>query len=186
MNAYTGVPSMYKPDDQRRDPEQEKADRERQQKQWAAVKDYAAKHRGMSHRSAFHILQQDRPDLFSDGSGMTPDESEDLRHSNQKKQNRIHAEIQKLRGGRNGSKITFARAWNELRKSKPHLFNFDEAPGVPQLSRPYAQPLPGVQQPASAMLRAATVKAEQAIADGAPYIELRAEDVADLLSGMYD
>jgi hypothetical protein len=75
------------------------------------------------------MAQTDHPDLFLDDSGQTPQEAEDLRHSNQKKQDRIHAEIKKMRTGPDGQmKMTFQKAWNTLRQKKSGLFNFDETP----------------------------------------------------------
>jgi hypothetical protein len=176
------ITTLYKPQTPMRQEGQE--DREKQQRQWQAVRDYAQAHPGLSHRSAYHILMQDRPELFSDESGQTAQEAEDLQHSNQKKQDRIHAEIKKMRTGPDGEmKMTFSKAWDTLRQQKPGLFNFDEAPVS---SRPYAQQLPGTQQPASSMLRVATVRAEKAIRDGAAYIEVSSEDYQDLLAGKYD
>jgi hypothetical protein len=121
------ITTLYKPQTAIRQEGQE--DREKQQGQWQAVRDYVQAHPGMSHRSAYHILMQDRPELFSDGSGQSPEEAEDLRHSNQKKQDRIHAEIKKMRTGPDGEmKMTFSKAWNTLQQQKPGLFRFDEAP----------------------------------------------------------
>src|SRR5262249_5167516 len=126
------------------------------------------------------MAQTDHPDLFLDDSGQTPQEAEDLQHANQKKQDRIHAEIKKLRTGPDGEmKMSFQKTWGLLRQQKPQLLNFDEAPVS---SRPYAQDLPGTQQPA---IRMATIRAEKAIADGVAYIEVSSEDYADLLSGKY-
>jgi hypothetical protein len=89
-----------------------------------------------------------------------------------------------MRTGPDGEmKMTFQKAWNTLRQQKPGLFNFEAARVS---SRGYAQSLPGVQQPASAMLRTATIRAERAIAAGAAYIPVSAEDYEDLLSGKYD
>jgi hypothetical protein len=176
------ISTPYKPQTPMRLAGQE--DREKQQRQWQAVRDYVQAHPGMSHRSAYHILMQDRPELFTDDSGQTPAEAEDLQHANQKKQDRIHAEIKRLRTGPDGEmKMTFQKAWNTLRQQKPGLFNFDQAP-VP--SRLYATDLPGAQQSASAMLQTATIRAERAIAAGAAYIPVSAEDYEDLLSGKYD
>jgi len=137
MSAYSDVPGMYKPVTpygQMRQPttaerEQQQADRQRQRRQWELVKQYVKDHPGVSHRSAFHIAQTEHPELFSDERGQSPQEAEDLRHSNQKKQQKIHAEIAKMRKGPDGEmKMTFSKAWNLLRQQKPQLFNFDEAP----------------------------------------------------------
>src|SRR6516162_2892978 len=87
-----------------------------------------------------------------------------------------------MRTGPDGEmKMTFQKAWNTLRQQKPGLFNFEQAPVS---SKPYAQLLPGVQQPA--VLRTATIRAERAIAAGAAYIPVSAEDYEDLLSGKYE
>jgi len=127
------------------------------------------------------MAQTDHPDLFLDDSGQTPQEAEELQHANQKKQDRIHAEIKKLRTGPDGEmKMSFQKAWGLLRQQKPQLLNFDEASVS---SKPYAQDLPGTQQPA---IRMATIRAEKAIRDGAAYIPVSAEDYEDLLSGRYD
>jgi len=95
---------MYRPAaadlDQRRSVEQEARDRERQAKQWDAVRDYVSSHPGVSHRSAFIILSHDRPDLFRDPeTGQTPEEREELHHSNQLKQQSIH-HLQPVRSSR--------------------------------------------------------------------------------------
>jgi hypothetical protein len=92
--------------DQRRSIEQEARDRERQAKQWDAVRDYVSSHPGVSYRSAFMILSHDRPDLFRDPeTGQTLEEREELHHSNQLKQQRILNEI---------DRIELSQAWRAL------------------------------------------------------------------------
>ena len=72
------------------------------------------------------ILSHDRPDLFQDPeTGQTPEEREELHHSNQLKQQRILNEIDGIRKARPQS---FQRAWNRVREQHPEWFQFDESP----------------------------------------------------------
>jgi hypothetical protein len=107
-------------------PEQEAKDRDRQAKQWQAVRDYVREHPGISHRSALATLQHDRPALFKDSSGLSPEAAEDLKHSNGLKQQRIHAEIERIRKDK---PQTFQRAWNQVRQEHPEWFDFQEVTG---------------------------------------------------------
>jgi hypothetical protein len=101
-------------------------EKQRQADQWQAVQDYARAHPGVSHRSAFAILQHDRPALFRDpDSGQTSEQAEEMRHSNQQKQDRIHAAIAELRAK---TPMTFVRVWNQIRAAHPDWFEFDETP----------------------------------------------------------
>jgi hypothetical protein len=116
------------------------ADKQRQIAQWAAVKKYVADHPGTSHRTAYNVLLTDKPHLFRDLGEPNFTELDDVRHKNSELQYKIHDAINQLRAAK---PMTFAKAFNEIRKTRPELFAFDEAPTP---SRGYDQPSPGTQQ----------------------------------------
>jgi len=142
------------------------------------------------------MLKSSKPELFTDDeTGQAPtQELEETKHANRQKQEAIKNEIAKMQAA--DPHLSFQLAWNRLQKANPSLFNFKQAPVS---SRPYAQGLPGVQQPTLSIAKAATVHAAlvrsnerrhaAAIGEG-NYIELRAEDVdemeREIAAGLWD
>ena len=106
------------PDNQ--SPEQAKADRDRGNAIWRGMVDYVQANPGMSHATAYHLLMQKRPELFTDDQGRQPFERDKLTSANRKKQQAIRDEIAKMQEAE--PDLSFTVAWRRLMKQKPDLF----------------------------------------------------------------
>ena len=89
--------------------QKDKPDRERAETISRAVQDCVEKNPGMSHATAWNLLRQKRPELFTDEQGRGPIERDTLTHANQKKQKAIRDEIKKMQDA--DPDLPFTVAW---------------------------------------------------------------------------